>query len=82
MLEELVDLTAGVGVMLLPLLVLAVPGIVLFVVLPALLLLAAAIPVAIVVAVVAAPYLLVRSIRRRRRGRAVALVRDAHLAVD
>ncbi len=67
MLEELVDLSAGLGVMLLPLLILAVPGIILFVVLPGLLLLAVAAPVAVVgAALVAPPYLVVRFFRRRR----------------
>jgi hypothetical protein len=65
--EELVDLTAGLGVMLLPLLILAVPGIILFVVLPGLLLLAVAAPVAVLGAVILAPpYLIVRFFRRRR----------------
>jgi hypothetical protein len=44
MLEELIDLSTGLGVALLPLLVLAVPGIVLFVLLPAILLLVLAAP--------------------------------------
>ena len=57
------DLGAGFGVALLPALLLAVPGIILFVVLPALLLL----PLALVAAVLAAPpYLLARWLRRRR----------------
>jgi Flp pilus assembly protein TadB len=68
MLEEVIDLTAGIGVMLLPLLLLAVPGIILFVVLPAILLVALAAPLAVVGAVIAGPpYLLVRWLRRRRR---------------
>jgi hypothetical protein len=65
MLEELIDLSAGLGVALLPLLVLAVPGIILFVVLPAILLLALAAPLAATGAVIAAPpYLLARSLQR------------------
>ena len=68
MLEELIDLSAGFGVALLPLLLLAVPGIILFVVLPAILLLALAVPRAVIGAVIAAPpYLLARWLRRRRR---------------
>jgi hypothetical protein len=68
MLEELIDLSAGFGVALLPVLLLAVPGIILFVVLPAILLLALAIPLAVIGAVIAAPpYLLARWLRRRRR---------------
>ena len=64
MLEELIDLSAGLGVALLPLLLLSVPGIILFVVLPAILLLALAAPLAAIGAVVAAPYLLARRWRR------------------
>jgi membrane protein implicated in regulation of membrane protease activity len=68
MLEELIDLSAGFGVALLPVLLLAVPGIILFVVLPAILLLALAVPLAVIGAVIAAPpYLLARWLRRRRR---------------
>jgi Flp pilus assembly protein TadB len=67
MFEELMDMTAGLNVMLMPLLLLAVPGIILFVVLPGLLLLAAAAPLALIAAIVAGPpYLLVRALRRRR----------------
>ena len=62
------DLSAGVGVALLPVLLLSVPGIILFVVLPAILLLALAAPLAAIAAVIAAPpYLLARWLRRRRR---------------
>jgi hypothetical protein len=61
MLEEVIDLSTGLGVALLPLLVLAVPTLVLFVLLPALLLLALAAPLAAVGAVIALPlYLLMR----------------------
>ena len=68
MLEELIDLSAGVGVALLPVLLLSVPGIILFVVLPAILLLALAAPLAVIGALIAAPpYLLARWLRRRRR---------------
>jgi Flp pilus assembly protein TadB len=64
MLEELMDLTAGLGVALLPVLLLSVPGIILFVVLPALLLL----PFALIGALIGLPpYLLARWLRRRRR---------------
>jgi hypothetical protein len=67
MLEEVVDLSAGVAVGLLPLLLLSVPGIILFVALPAILLLALALPLVVIGATIAAPaYLLAR----RRRGRA------------
>jgi Flp pilus assembly protein TadB len=68
MLEELIDLSAGIGVALMPLLLLAVPGIILFVVLPAILLLALAAPLAAIGAVIAVPpYLVARLVRRRRR---------------
>ena len=68
MFEELIDLSAGVGVALLPVLLLSIPGIILFVVLPAILLLALAAPLAAIAAVIAAPpYLLARWLRRRRR---------------
>ena len=66
MLEELLDLSTGIGVALLPLLLLSVPGIVLFVVLPAILLLALALPLAAIGAALAAPpYLVARWLRRR-----------------
>ena len=67
MLWEVIELAGGFGAMLMPLLLLAVPGIALFVVLPAaLVLLVAAIPVTIAAAAVGLPYLLVRAIRRQR----------------
>jgi hypothetical protein len=68
MLMEVLDLSAGLAAALLPLLVLSVPGIILFFVLPAILLLALAAPLAVIGAVIAAPpYLLARWLRRRRR---------------
>lgn len=68
MLEEVIDLSVGLGVALLPVLLLSVPGIILFVVLPAILLLALAAPLAAIAAVIATPpYLLARWLRRRRR---------------
>jgi hypothetical protein len=68
MIAEVVDLSAALGILLLPLLVTAVPGIILFLVLPAVLLLAVAVvPVALSAAVAGPAYLLVRSVRRRRR---------------
>ena len=64
MLWEVVDLTGGAAVMLLPLLLLAVPGIAAFIVLPAIVLLAvAAAPVIVAGAVVVPAYLLVRAVR-------------------
>lgn len=68
MLEELIDLSTGLGVALLPLLLVAVPAIILFVLLPAILLLALAIPLAVIGAVMAVPpYVVARWMRRRRR---------------
>jgi Flp pilus assembly protein TadB len=65
-LEELADLSAGLGILLLPLLILAAPGLILFVVLPGLLLLAVpAVAAAIGAAIIAPPYLLLRAVRRR-----------------
>ena len=73
MLEELIDLSAGVGVALLPALLLAVPGIILFVVLPAILLLVPMAALALIAAVIAGPpYLLARWLRRRRQRRAAS----------
>ena len=70
MLGELLDLGAGLGAILLPLLLLAMPGIILFVVLPVILLLALAAPLALIGALLAAPpYLLARWRRRRRSPR-------------
>jgi hypothetical protein len=67
MLWELVELAGGFAVMFLPLLLLAVPGLVLFILAPAaLLLLVAAIPATLVAAVIGLPYLLVRAVRRLR----------------
>ena len=64
---EVNDLIGGAVVMLLPMLLLAVPGILLFVVLPALVLLAvAAAPVVVAGAVLAPTYLLARLVRRLR----------------
>ena len=66
MLSEVANLSAGLGVALLPLFVLAVPSVIAFVLLPALLLLAVAAPLAALAAIAAAPVLLVRSLRRGR----------------
>jgi Flp pilus assembly protein TadB len=67
MLEEVIDLAAGAGAALMPLLLLAVPGIILFVVLPAILILALVAPLALIGAVLAVPPLLLRRLRRRRQ---------------
>jgi hypothetical protein len=63
MFEEVIGIVTGLGVMLLPLLVLAVPALVLL--LPLVLL---ALPLVIGGALLVPPYLLVRSVRRRPRG--------------
>jgi hypothetical protein len=64
MLEELLDIGTGVGIILLPLWLVFVPGLLLFIVLPIVVLLA---PVALLGALLAPPFLLVRWIRGRRR---------------
>ncbi len=65
MLWEVVELLGGLAAMLLPLLLLAVPGLVLFLVLPAaLVLLLVALPATLAAAAVGLPYLLVRAVRR------------------
>jgi uncharacterized membrane protein HdeD (DUF308 family) len=63
MLEEVVGIVTGLGVMLLPLLVLSVPALVLL--LPLVVL---GLPLVIGGALLVPPYLLVRSVRRRPRG--------------
>jgi Flp pilus assembly protein TadB len=66
MFAEILDLSAGMSIMLLPLLATALPGVLLLLILPAVLLVvAAALPVAVVGALLAPPYLLVRAVRRR-----------------
>ena len=64
MLWEVTELLGGFAAMLLPLLLLAVPGIVLVVVPAALVLLLVAIPATLAAAAVGLPYLLVRAVRR------------------
>jgi hypothetical protein len=67
MLEDVFNLVASVAILLLPLFILAVPGVILLglVLIP---LAAAAVPVALAGAILALPYLLVRSVRRRLWG--------------
>ena len=66
-LEELGALGAGLVAALMPVLLLSVPGIILFVLLPAILLLVLAVPLAVVGALIAGPpYLIARWARRRR----------------
>ena len=67
MLGEVINLIAGLTVLLLPILLISVPGVLLLLVLPAVLLLAvAAVPALVVGAVLAPPFLLVRALRRKR----------------
>lgn len=70
MLGEIIDLSAGFGIVALPLLVTALPGVVLLLVLPAVLLAGAVLaPLAVLALLAAPPYLVVRALRRARRGR-------------
>ena len=66
MLWEVTELAGGAAVMFMPMLLLAMPGIILFVALPGLVLLAvAAVPAVVAVAILAPIYLLTRLVRRR-----------------
>ena len=70
MLWEVTELAGGAAVMLLPMLLLAMPGIILFVALPGLVLLAvAAVPAVVAGAILAPMYLLTRLVRRLQRPR-------------
>jgi hypothetical protein len=73
-LGELVDLTGGLAVMLLPLMVTALPGVVLLLLLPAVLVAAA---ILIPVLVLASPFLLARRVARRRLERRHRGIADA-----
>ena len=67
MFSEVLDLSAGLGILLLPLLTIALPGVILMLVAPAaLLVVAAAVPIGIVGLILLPPYLLVRLFTRRR----------------
>ena len=69
MLGEVIDITAGLGIILLPLFAIALPGVILLLILPAVLLLGAVVlPIELAGALLAPPYLLVRRVRRRRAG--------------
>jgi hypothetical protein len=62
---EALDVTAGVGILLLPLLTIALPGVILFLVVPvAALALAASVPVLVAGAILVPPYLVVRVVLR------------------
>ena len=66
MLQEISDLGVGLAIVLLPLFLTAVPGLVLFFVLPAVLLaLVLAVPVIVVAAIATPPILIARAVRRR-----------------
>ena len=69
MLGEVIDLSVGLGIAVLPMLLLAVPGIIIFVVLPAILLLALVVPLAAICALVSVPLYLVARWRRGHRRR-------------
>jgi hypothetical protein len=67
MVGEVLDIGAGVGIMLLPLFATALPGIILLLVLPAVLLAAvAAVPLVLGALLIGPPVLVVRALRRRR----------------
>jgi hypothetical protein len=70
MVEELIDLSSGLVIALLPMLVLAAPGLVLFVALPAIILLALLAPLAVIAV---PPYLLTRWLRQRRKRSAIGV---------
>lgn len=75
MLGDVVDLTGGLAVVLLPLWIIAIPGVILILVLPVvLLLLAAAVPALVLGALIAPPLMLVRAVRRKRSAREQARV--------
>jgi hypothetical protein len=81
MLGEVADLGAGLGIVLLPLFSIAIPGVLLMLVVPVVLLLAvAAIPVVVVGAIVTPPYLLCRAVRRFRARGLVPNVRPGRLS--
>ncbi len=66
-LSEVVDQTTGLTVMLLPLMTIALPGVILLLIAPVVLVLAAAaIPAALAGALLAPPWLVISSARRRR----------------
>jgi Flp pilus assembly protein TadB len=65
---EALDVTAGVGILLLPLLTIALPGVLLLLVVPvAALILAASVPVLVAGAILVPPYLVVRAVLRLLR---------------
>lgn len=75
MLGDVIDLMGGLAVVLLPLWIIAIPGVVLCLVLPAVLLLVvAAVPALVVGAVVTPPLLMVRAVRRKRSAREQARI--------
>jgi hypothetical protein len=65
---EALDVTAGVGILLLPLLTIALPGVLLLLVVPvAALVLAASVPLLVAGAILVPPYLVVRAVLRLLR---------------
>lgn len=68
MVEDALDVVIGLTMILLPLFIIAMPGVILLLIVPAALLLGAvAIPALLAGALLAPPYLLVRMLRRARR---------------
>jgi len=67
LLWEIIDLSGGVAVVLLPLFITAVPFAVLFILAPAILLGLVAAPFALAAALLVSPYVLYRRVARRRR---------------
>jgi hypothetical protein len=64
MFAEILDVLSGVGIIVLPLIILAVPALILLIPVAVLLILPLAV-LGILFAILAAPYLLIRSVRRR-----------------
>ena len=78
MLQEILDLGGALGIVMLPLFLTAVPGVLLFFVLPAVLLLAVlAVPVIVVAVIAAPPVLIARALRRWRERRQVPVLASA-----
>ena len=70
MLGQVADLSAGLGILLLPALAIALPGVILMLVLPAIAIAGlAAAPLMLAGAILGPPYLLIRAVRRRRARR-------------
>jgi Flp pilus assembly protein TadB len=67
MLEDVIDLSIGLSVILMPLFLIAIPGVLLLLIAPVVLVgVVAAIPAVVAGVLLAPPYLLFRALRRRR----------------